>query len=244
MYLKGLKLEVTLHSLHSDCKNLQKSALTNVNIQRTGKTSLQMFVYFIFDGSVSAITHCMVQEKAYSCRSIGFFLASTCLGANPCISPAACSTATLPWCWWCRGSIRRGPGCSSWPTARQCRWWPPSPPPCGFRRRARSALTARSSAASAPCRYPNSGITTSRIVSAPWPSGRKGISSAGIMMPPRTPPSSTPSWAAANLPTWMYANGWAIFSATSTAMTPITHATCRNSSPTISKRRGFSKRLW
>ncbi len=25
--------------------------LTNVNIQRTGKMSLQMFVYFIFDGS-------------------------------------------------------------------------------------------------------------------------------------------------------------------------------------------------
>lgn len=51
MYLKRLKLEVTLHSLHSNCKNLQKSVLTNVNIQRTGKTSLQMFAYFIFDGS-------------------------------------------------------------------------------------------------------------------------------------------------------------------------------------------------
>ena len=51
MYLKGLKLEVTLHSLHSNCKNLQKSVLTNVIIQRTGKTSLQMFVYFIFDGN-------------------------------------------------------------------------------------------------------------------------------------------------------------------------------------------------
>ena len=44
-------MEVTLHSLHSNCKNLQKSVLTNVNIQRTGKTSLQMFVYFIFDGN-------------------------------------------------------------------------------------------------------------------------------------------------------------------------------------------------
>ena len=51
MYLKGQKLEVALHSLHSECKNVQKSVLTNVNIQRTGKTSLQMFVYFIFDGS-------------------------------------------------------------------------------------------------------------------------------------------------------------------------------------------------
>ena len=51
MYLKKLKLEVTLHTIFSDCKNLQKFVLTNVNIQRTGKTSLQMFVYFIFDGS-------------------------------------------------------------------------------------------------------------------------------------------------------------------------------------------------
>ena len=51
MYLKGLKWEVALNSLLSDCKNLQKSVLTNVNIQRTGKTSLQMFVYLIFDGS-------------------------------------------------------------------------------------------------------------------------------------------------------------------------------------------------
>ena len=38
-------------SLLSDCKNVQKSALKSVNVQRTGKTSLQMFVYFIFDGS-------------------------------------------------------------------------------------------------------------------------------------------------------------------------------------------------
>ena len=49
--LQSLKLEVTLHTIFSDCKNLQKHVLTNVNIQRTGKTSLQMFVYFIFDGS-------------------------------------------------------------------------------------------------------------------------------------------------------------------------------------------------
>jgi len=38
-------------TLLSDCKNVQKSALKSVNVQRTGKTSLQMFVYFIFDGS-------------------------------------------------------------------------------------------------------------------------------------------------------------------------------------------------
>ena len=47
MYLMGQKLEVALHSLHREYKNVQKSVLTNVNIQRTGKTSLQMFVYFI-----------------------------------------------------------------------------------------------------------------------------------------------------------------------------------------------------
>ena len=44
-------MEVTLHTIFSDCKNLQKYVLTKVNIQRTGKTSLQMFVYFIFEGS-------------------------------------------------------------------------------------------------------------------------------------------------------------------------------------------------
>ena len=37
--------------VHREYKNVQKSVLTNVNIQRTGKTSLLMFVYFIFDGS-------------------------------------------------------------------------------------------------------------------------------------------------------------------------------------------------
>ena len=42
MYLKGQKLEVALHSLLSEYKNVQESVLTNVNIQRTGKTSLQM----------------------------------------------------------------------------------------------------------------------------------------------------------------------------------------------------------
>ena len=47
MYLKGQKLQVALDSHHREYKNVQKSVLTNVNIQRTGKTSLQMFVYFI-----------------------------------------------------------------------------------------------------------------------------------------------------------------------------------------------------
>lgn len=49
---KGTKMEVALHSLLSEYKNVQESVLTNVNIQRTGKTSLQMFVYFIFDGNL------------------------------------------------------------------------------------------------------------------------------------------------------------------------------------------------
>lgn len=51
MHLKRQKLDVALHSLLSEYKKVQESVLTNVNIQRTGKTSLQMFVYFIFDGS-------------------------------------------------------------------------------------------------------------------------------------------------------------------------------------------------
>jgi len=38
-------------SFLSDCKNQQKSVLTNVNIQRTEKTSLQMFAFSFFDGS-------------------------------------------------------------------------------------------------------------------------------------------------------------------------------------------------
>jgi len=38
-------------SFHSDCKNVQKSALKSVNVQRTGKTILQMFAFSFFDGS-------------------------------------------------------------------------------------------------------------------------------------------------------------------------------------------------
>lgn len=38
-------------SLHSDCKNVQKSALKSVNVQRTGKSILQMFAFSFFDGS-------------------------------------------------------------------------------------------------------------------------------------------------------------------------------------------------
>ena len=32
-------------SLHSDCKNVQKSALKSVKVQRTGKSFLQMFAF-------------------------------------------------------------------------------------------------------------------------------------------------------------------------------------------------------
>ena len=38
-------------SLLSDCKNVQKSALKSVNVQRTGKSNLQMFAFSFFDGS-------------------------------------------------------------------------------------------------------------------------------------------------------------------------------------------------
>ena len=38
MYLKGQKLQVALDSHHREYKNVQESVLTNVNIQRTGKT--------------------------------------------------------------------------------------------------------------------------------------------------------------------------------------------------------------
>ena len=38
-------------SLHSDCKNVQKSTLKSVNVQRTGKSILQMFAFSSFEGS-------------------------------------------------------------------------------------------------------------------------------------------------------------------------------------------------
>ena len=38
-------------SLLSDCKNVQKSTLKSVNVQRTGKSILQMFAFSFFDGS-------------------------------------------------------------------------------------------------------------------------------------------------------------------------------------------------
>ena len=47
----GTAIEAQMHSLHSKCKNVQKSALKSVNVQRTGKSILQMFAFSFFDGS-------------------------------------------------------------------------------------------------------------------------------------------------------------------------------------------------
>ena len=47
----GTAIEAQMHSLHSDYKNVQKSALKSVNVQRTGKSILQMFAFSFFDGS-------------------------------------------------------------------------------------------------------------------------------------------------------------------------------------------------
>ena len=47
-------------SLLSDCKNVQKSALKSVNVQRTGKSILQMFAFSFFEGS-----HIYLQIFAY-----------------------------------------------------------------------------------------------------------------------------------------------------------------------------------
>ena len=41
----GTAIEAQMHSLLSDCKNVQKSALKSVNVQRTGKSILQMFAF-------------------------------------------------------------------------------------------------------------------------------------------------------------------------------------------------------
>ena len=46
----GTAIEAQMHSLHSDCKNVQKSALKSVNVQRTGKSILQMFAFSFIDG--------------------------------------------------------------------------------------------------------------------------------------------------------------------------------------------------
>ena len=47
----GTAIEAQMHSLLSECKNVQKPALKSVNVQRTGKSFLQMFAFSFFDGS-------------------------------------------------------------------------------------------------------------------------------------------------------------------------------------------------
>ena len=42
-------------SLHSDCKNVQKSALKSVNVQRTGKSILQMFAFSFFGVTLATL---------------------------------------------------------------------------------------------------------------------------------------------------------------------------------------------
>lgn len=59
-YKKGLEMIMSITkghirsipcSLLSDCKNVQKSVLKSVNVQRTGKSILQMFAFSFFDGT-------------------------------------------------------------------------------------------------------------------------------------------------------------------------------------------------
>ena len=56
-------------SLYSDCNNVQKSALKSVNVQRTGKSILQMFAFSFFDGS-------------HICRFLPIFRPSESLGVT------------------------------------------------------------------------------------------------------------------------------------------------------------------
>ena len=47
-------IEAQMHSLHSECKNVQKSALKSVNVQRTGKAILQMFAFSFLKAHIFA----------------------------------------------------------------------------------------------------------------------------------------------------------------------------------------------
>ena len=46
-------------SLHSDCKNVQKSALKSVNVQKTGKSILQFFAFSFFLTAVIFADFCL-----------------------------------------------------------------------------------------------------------------------------------------------------------------------------------------
>ena len=50
----GTANEAQMQSLHSECKNVQKSALKSVNAQRTGKSILQMFAFFFLKAVIFA----------------------------------------------------------------------------------------------------------------------------------------------------------------------------------------------
>lgn len=41
-------IEAQMHSLHSECKNVQKLVLTNVNWQRSASPYFQMFAFSFF----------------------------------------------------------------------------------------------------------------------------------------------------------------------------------------------------
>ena len=47
----GTAIEAQMHSLHSECKNVQKSVLTNVNWQRNASPYFQMFAFSFFGGN-------------------------------------------------------------------------------------------------------------------------------------------------------------------------------------------------
>ena len=44
----GTAFEAQIHSHHSECKNVQKSVLTNVNMQRNDLPYFQMFAFSFF----------------------------------------------------------------------------------------------------------------------------------------------------------------------------------------------------
>ena len=46
----GTAFEAQMHSLHSECKNVQKSVLTNVNFQTSAEPHFQMFAFSFFGG--------------------------------------------------------------------------------------------------------------------------------------------------------------------------------------------------
>ena len=88
-------------SLLSDCKNVQKSALKSVNVQRTEKSILQMFAFSFFEGSHNAADSHDGLSAANDVRNIYLMviqtgsplpLASTTISSSDSRSPMATST--------------------------------------------------------------------------------------------------------------------------------------------------------